>query len=218
MSDENLLRELEEYRSIIRKVLEAFENIPFRIVIKIATDRDVERFDLSDAKNKALLEELKLLADITTRHFHENPITISRINEVSNFLEEQVPNIFLDNKSQFSIIREVEHLQGSGYPDLVVIDSYDRYTYIDIKATQRPNTGSPRDFYVTPLEKTREKISHDGRHCVLGFIISGEPSNFKITGWKLVDLYNVRLRMKPEFNCSNLELYRSENILAENYI
>ncbi|WP_456327176.1 hypothetical protein [Archaeoglobus sp.] len=218
MSDEDLLKELEEYRNIIRRVLDAFENVPFHIIIKVATDRDVERFDLSDAKDRSLVEELKLLADITMQHFYSNPITISRINEVSNYLEEQVPHMFLRNRSQFSVIKEVKHLGGSGYPDLIVVDNYDRYTYIDVKATQRPGTGSPRDFYITPLKETKRKVNHDGRHCVLGFVVSGTPNNFRIIGWKLVDLYNVKLRMKPEFNCSNLELYKSENILVENNI
>ena len=218
MSDEDFLKELEEYRNIIRRVLDAFENIPFRIIIKVATDRDVERFDLSDTKDKSLVGELKLLADITMQHFYRNPITTKRINEVSNHLEEQVPLMFQHNISQFSVIKEVRRLGGSGYPDLIVADNYDRYTYIDIKATQRPDTGSPRDFYITPLKETKRKVDHNGRHCVLGFVVSGTPNNFKIIGWKLVDLYNVRLGMKPEFNCSNLELYRKENILAENSI
>ncbi len=218
MRDEDILKELEEYRRIIRGILEVFESIPFHIVIKIATDRDVEDFNLSNAHDRSLVEDLKLLADITMSYFYDSIISIGRINEVSNYLEEQVPIMFKNNKHCFKVIQDVRRLGGSGYPDLIVLDVYGGVTYIDIKATQRPSTGSPRDFYITPLRETRRKINHSGKHCVLGFVIDGKPNSFKIVGWKLVNLYNIRLRLKPEFNCTNLELYREENILAENNI
>jgi len=215
---EEILRKIEEYRRIIRSVLEAFQSVPFHVIIEVATDNKAEPFDLSAEEDKQLVDELKLLADITMRHYNANPINISRPNEVSNFLEKEVPSLFHRNRSRFSAVTDVKHLGGSGYPDLLVTDSFGRCIYVDIKATQRPDSGSPRDFYITPLTETRRKVTSDGKHCALGFVISGEPYNFRTFAWKLVDLYNVNLRMKPEFNCSNTELYRKEHILAEGHI
>ncbi len=217
-NSENIFKELEVYRRIIRVILEAFQELPFHIIIKIATDKDVERFNPNDNRDKALINELSVLANITMQQFYNNPIRIKRINEVSNFLEEQIPLIFQNNKSYFSIIQRVEHLGGSGYPDLLVVDNFGRYIYIDVKATQRPSRGSPRDFYITPLKETRRKVTQNGKHCVLGFIIKGSPNDFKIVAWKLVDLYDVRLSMKPEFNCDNTELYQRDHILSEEFI
>ncbi len=214
MSDEKV----EEYRRIIKGILEAFQNVPFYVIIEVATDKKVETFDLNNDNDKLLINELKNLADITMNYFYNNPIHVKRINEVSNFLEEQVPRMFENNRSQFKVIRNVRHLGGSGYPDLLVIDEFGRHVYIDIKATQRPDKSSPRDFYITPLKQTRKKVTQNGKHCVLGFVVEGSPNNFKTIAWKLVDLYKVKLSMKPEFNCDNKELYRNEYVLAENHI
>jgi len=220
MSDETeeILKKIEEYRRIISGILEAFQNVPFHIIIEVATDKKVEPFDLNNDNDKLLINELKHLANITMNYFYNNPIPIKRINEVSNFLEEQVSFMFRNNKSQFKVIQDVKHLGGSGYPDLLILDKFGRYIYVDIKATQRPDKGSPRDFYITPLKETRRKVTQNGKHCVLGFVIQGSPENFRTVAWKLVDLYNVKLNMKPEFNCDNRELYRREYILAENHI
>lgn len=42
-----------------------------------------------------------------------------------------------------------------------------------------------------------------------------KEKGFIITGWCLIDLFNVKVSMKPEFNTDNLGLYKKENILME---
>ncbi len=57
MSDEKV----EEYRRIIKGILEAFQNVPFYVIIEVATDKKVETFDLNNDNDKLLINELKIL-------------------------------------------------------------------------------------------------------------------------------------------------------------
>jgi hypothetical protein len=218
MNEEDILKKIEEYRGIIGRVLEAFKGISFPIIVEVATNTKVQPFNLGIEEDIKLVEELSKLADITIKKFYENPIQIKRINEVSNLLEKEFPKIFNANKDKFKVLKSVEHLGGMGYPDEKVQDVFGRTTYIDIKGTTRPETGSARDFYFTPLTEAKKKIKVNGRHALSSFIISGTPNAFKTIGWKLVDLSKIKVSMKPEFNADNKELYRKETIIAERYI
>ncbi len=218
MNEKNALEKLHEYRKIIGRVLEAFRGVSFPLVVEVATNTKVEPFDLKDEKDAKLVQELSMLADIIIRKFYEEPIQIKRINEVSNFLEKQLPKIFAQKRDQFQTIKTIEHLSGVGYPDEEVLDIYGRVTYMEIKGTTRPETGSARDFYFTPGAESRKKIRANARHALSSFIITGIPNAFKTIGWKLVDLSKITVSMKPEFNADNTELYRKETVIAERYI
>ena len=94
-----------------------------------------------------------------------------------------------------------------------------RISFVDIKATTRPDVGSPRDFYYSTKEKTLEKINSDGFHLLLGFIIREiEPEKFITIGWKLVDLSKIKVSIKAEFNADNLEIYKPEAIIKEEWL
>jgi len=218
MIEKNTVEKLREYREIIGRVLDAFRGVSFPIIVEVATNTKVEPFDLKDEKDAKLVQELSMLADIIIRRFYEKPIQIKRINEVSNFLEKELPKIFTENIGQFKVIKTIKHLGGVGYPDEEVLDIYGRATYIEVKGTTRPETGSARDFYFTPGAESKKKIRVDARHALSSFIIKGSPNAFKTIGWKLVDLSKIVVGMKPEFNADNTELYRKETIIAERYI
>lgn len=218
MSEKETLDKIRVYREIIARVLEAFKGVSFPIVVEVATDTKVEPFNLKNKEDAKLVEELSMLADMVIRKFYSKPIKIKRINEVSNFLEKELPKVFIEEKNKFNVIKKFEHLGGVGYPDEEIQDIYGRTTYIDIKGTTRPETGSARDFYFTPGAETRKKIKADARHALLSFIISGSPNEFTTTGWILVDLSKISVSMKPEFNADNTELYRKETIIAEGHI
>ncbi len=223
---------LEEYRRIVQKILEAFNNVPFPIIVEVATNKKVVPIDIHKNEDKFLIRDLATLADIIVLEFNKDPIDKSkygeirgkvpknfRPNEVSIYLEYVFPKIFNENKDKFKVIKNVEHLTKTGYPDEKVTDVYGRTTFIEIKATTRPNEGSPRDFFFTPLENTKDKISDNGRHILLGFVIKEvEPKVFKTVGWKIVDLSKIYVSMKPEFNADNRELYKNDALIAENWV
>ncbi len=135
------------------------------------------------------------------------------------FLEYIFPKKFEEIKSKMRVITNVIHLKEMGYPDEKIVDTFGRTTFLEIKATTRPEYGSPRDFFFTPLENTKKKITSDGHHLLLGFIIEEvQPKVFRTTGWKLVDLSKISVSMKPEFNTDNRELYKRDAIITENRI
>ena len=223
---------LEEYRKIVQKILEAFHGVPFPIIVESTTNTKAEIIDLSNEKDKTLVKELSELADLVAIKYNKTNIdkySYQRIkgklpknfrpNEVSIILEHKLPQIFSLNRSKFKVIREIRHFTQTGYPDEKVVDIYGRVTFVEIKATTRPDEGSPRDFYFTPLENTKSKVNVNGRHLLLGFIIKEvQPKVFRTVGWKLVDLTKIKVSMKPEFNADNREIYKKEAIIAENWI
>jgi hypothetical protein len=76
--------------------------------------------------------------------------------------------------------------------------------------------GSPRDFFFSPLKNSKKKITNDGRHLLVCFdTYEQREKEFIVTGWCLIDLFGIKVSMKPEFNTNNLELYKKENILLE---
>lgn len=130
--------------------------------------------------------------------------------------EQLFPLGFEELKSGLSFIRTIRALPAAGYPDAEVVDNLGRTTYVEIKATTRPNEGSPRDFFFTPLGNTRAKVTKDGRHLLLSFITrEPEARKFNVIGWKLADLSKIIVSMKPEFNADNLEIYKKEAIIAQ---
>lgn len=50
----------------------------------------------------------------------------------------------------------------------------------------------------------------------MGFAIKEtSEKQWILTGWKVVDLWHLRVKLKPEYNADNLEIYRNEAILME---
>ena len=226
------MEKIEEYRKIIQKILEAFTNVPFTVVVESVTGKTINPVDLNDIKDKELVDDLKTIANNILTEFFKKSITLEeyrklrkksaktfRPNEVSIFLEHTFPKKFIEVKNSLKTIVNVVHLKESGYPDEKITDKYGRVTFLEIKATTRPEYGSPRDFFFTPLGNTKKKVDSDGHHLLLGFVIEEiQPKTFRTIGWKLVDLSKIFVSMKPEFNTDNRELYKKEAIITENWI
>jgi len=214
---------LKEYQEVLRKIVLAFRNVPFPIVVESALGYEVLPFDKN--ADSELLDDLTLLAhNLLIKHYHE-PVTREtyrrvygkkprqfRVNDVSGVLERELANF----GTSLRTIQEVRHLRAGGYPDFIIFDNQGRTLYMDMKTTTRPDVGSPRDFFFTGLQQTLKKISGDGFHLLLAFLVKEPvPEQFKVVGWKLVDLSKLRVSLKPEFNASNPEIYKAEGILAE---
>ena len=63
MSEEKL----EEYKKIVQKILEAFHGVPFPIIVESTTNTKAETVNLSDEKDKKLIEEISKLAKIVAK-------------------------------------------------------------------------------------------------------------------------------------------------------
>ncbi|PMQ00804.1 MAG: hypothetical protein CBR30_09230 [Dictyoglomus sp. NZ13-RE01] len=177
-----------------------------------------------------LLEDIYTIVNDFATQYNKQPITFElyktlikspkpksfRNNEVGIFEDRMIPSFFEKNREKLKIISSFERLTSTGYPDEKITDIYGRVTYLEVKATSRRDVGSPRDFYFSPLKNSKNKVSEDGHHLLLCFdTFERKEKEFIITGWCLIDLFNIKVSMKPEFNADNLELYRKENILLE---
>ena len=52
------------------------------------------------------------------------------------------------------------------------------------------------------------KITDDAVHLLVGIEHDGKEGLWTFTGWRLVDLFKLRVRLKAEFQASNAGLYR----------
>lgn len=99
--------------------------------------------------------------------------------------------------------------QRPGYPDLRITDvESGAVFYLDPKLVERGSAASTlRTFYFEPKNETL-KITDDAVHLLAGIEHDGRAGAWTFSGWRLVDLSTLKVRLKAEFQASNAELYR----------
>lgn len=136
---------------------------------------------------------------------------LRRINEASRFFEDSMlaridamPGL----KCEVPPTRAGER-QRSGYPDLRITDEESGLVvYLDPKLIEQGSAESTfRSFYFEPKNETL-KITDDAVHLLAGIEHDGKTREWTFTGWRLVDLSTLRVRLKAEFQASNADLYR----------
>lgn len=221
---------LNEYQEIIRKIIQAFGKVRFYLIVESMLGAKVKPYTKDNPKDEELVEEIAHIANALTQTYNRSNIdenlylqvkghrpTNFRPNEAAVLVEELFVPAYQIVKEEFYFIKEIGHWGEKGYPDTRITGKDGSVTYLEIKATTRPDQGSPRDFYFTPLKMAKMKVTTDAHHFILGFVIKeSSPKVFHTIGWKLVDLYKMNVSMKPEFNCNNLEIYKPEAIIREN--
>lgn len=225
-------KEIKEYREIIKNILKAFDKVPFYIIVESLIGFKVESVNPASKEDSSLIDEISQIADRVMEKYHQYAISRSvykdimkrsprafRPNEAGVVLEYEFPLVYGQMSGQFNVIEDIKHLKGKGYPDTLVRDTFGKFTFVEIKATTRPDEGSPRDFYFTPLKKAKQVITTSAKHLLLGFVIrETKPEEYSTIGWKLSDLSKIVVSMKPEFNANNLEIYKKEAVIRENWM
>lgn len=140
---------------------------------------------------------------------------LPRINEASRFFEEALleklnatPGLTCDIPPTRSGAR-----QRSGYPDLRITDTATGTVfYLDPKlVASGSDTSTFRTFYFEPKDETL-KITDDAVHLLVGIEHHEASGIRRFTGWRLVDLSKLRVRLKAEFQASNADLYRETEL------
>jgi hypothetical protein len=221
---------MNNYERIVKEIIEAFGSIEFHIAIESTIHKKIIPINKEDGNDKLLLDDIYTIVNSFAIEYNETPITFDlykklvappkprsfRNNEVGIFADKVISAFFDKNKNNLKIIKSFQRLSLNGYPDEVIIDKYGRTTYLEVKTTTRRDIGSPRDFFFSPLKNSKKKIKNDARHLLLCFdTFERQEKEFIVTGWCLIDLFNIKVSMKPEFNTDNIELYKKENILLE---
>ncbi len=141
----------------------------------------------------------------------ESPVRkLRRINEASKFFEDHLLKRLAATPGltcEIPRTRQGEH-QRSGYPDLRIVDLESKLVfYLDPKLVEQGSAESTfRSFYFEPKNETL-KITEDAVHLLVGIEHDGKNRLWTFTGWRLVDLSKLRVRLKAEFQASNAELY-----------
>ena len=140
---------------------------------------------------------------------------LRRINEASRFFEDGILahiNAVPGLRCDIPPTRAGEH-QRSGYPDLRITDEASgQVFYLDPKLLEQGSGKSSfRTFYFEPKTETL-KITDDAVHLLAGIEHDGKDGAWTFTGWRLVDLSDLQVRLKAEFQASNADLYRKTGL------
>ena len=197
---------------------DAMEDVPFREVVLAASGHTVLPVDPASALDQALLDHVSTACAELLKWMNagESPLRgLRRINEASRLVENELFRLLTRGDFTCSIpLTTTGKAQRSGYPDLQIIHTPSgRSTYLDPKlfeATARAST--LRTFYYEPDALTG-KVQEDARHILLGISHDGKDGAWTFTGWELIDLYELRVRLKVEFQGSNKALYHEKLLL-----
>lgn len=157
-----------------------------------------------------------LTATLAELNRPDSPVRqLRRINEASKFFEDAIEkhlNAIPGIKCEVPPNREGDH-QSAGYPDLRITDLESKLVfYLDPKLVEQGSAGSTfRSFYFEPKNETL-KITDDAVHLLVGIEHDGNEQLWTFTGWRLVDLSKLRVRLKAEFQTSNAGLYKKTEL------
>lgn len=158
--------------------------------------------------------EAALSKAIETLNAADSPVRSQRrINEASRFFEDALHeslNAEPDLSCGVPPNRRGE-AQRSGYPDLrIVHEPSGEVFYLDPKLVEDGSWDSTlRTFYFEPKDETL-KITDDAVHLLAGISHDGRDGAWKFTGFKLVDLSKLQVRLKAEFQASNADVYSKD--------
>ena len=184
-----------------------FKLIPFPDLIKATTNYEI--FELKPTgEDKELFSQIRDSASHflqftsrTRQRFQGN-----RPNDVGKQIEE----VFMEELKKTTLIPEL--LSKSGYPDMKIVDENGKTTYLESKAVSKGWNSSFRSFYFS----NGKKISSNGRHLLIAWKIVEEKDKYwKITGWKICDLFRLQIKTKLEFNASNKAIYKQGIVIQE---
>jgi len=190
---------------------QALEGVPFRDVILAATGRKV--LSINVKRDKEWLKKLEQVLDQVLKSLNDPSHAVQaggRINEASRFIEnELLTRLGTVSGWEGSIPRTASRTQQrSGYPDLRLELADKRIVYLDPKLhAAGSRTSSFRTFYFEPKQETL-KITEDAIHLLVAVGHSPRPDGgIRFDSWELIDIADMPLRLKAEFQASNREIF-----------
>ena len=209
-------KQLAQLKDVARFFLRPMERLPFPVVVEAMTNCEI--FPMSESsQDQGLLFALSRACTATVAESASAPYQANRPNEVSVQVEEKLQAHLESAGVLVEMPRPADGRArgGGGYPDrLLRCDG--EPSYLEVKVSREENIvkGSARNFFYQPTENP--KITLSARHLLTGFAIREQAEkSWILTGWKIVDLFHLRVKLKPEYNADNLEIYRDELILLE---
>ncbi len=215
-NQEEYIQQLEQ---VINKFLEPLKEIPFSVAIRALTGFEVLAFELSDERNKKLLEQLKEAAQLGGKKAFKEGIVADRANEAGNRIEPFIIDALnkVGLKADQPITKNGKK-KTTGYPDIQIEDEWNRTIYLDCKTfNARTKNQTFRTFYFSPSKNP--KITKDAFHLLMSFELKPtKEKTFIPISWGIYTLDKLKMQVKHEFNAGNKDLYTNETLLAEGKI
>lgn len=195
------MREHEEILEALFRAAPKLKEVSFPELVKATTGYRVIPLNMNLREDKELLETLitaaKDLIDLsekTQRRFR---------NEVGKRIEQEFVQALRATPLS------VKLLSTPGYPNIELHDSGGRVTYLESKAVSKGWGSTLRAFYYTK----GDKIKADAHHLLIGWIVEEEsPKYWRITGFRYLDLYDLKVRLKAEFNANYKDLSKATRL------
>ncbi|WOV91547.1 MAG: hypothetical protein R1F54_02530 [Candidatus Zeuxoniibacter abyssi] len=207
--NEEKIREMqfEQLRQAAKIFLRPMDLLPFPVVVEAMTDCRV----LPAVNYRTLLRALAVSCVATVKESQKNPIRKNRPNDVSSPVE----NILEEKMKINGLQIELFERRREGYPDRF-LRSGDDPACLEVKVSREENInqGSPLNFFYQPVANS--KIRCSAPHLLAGFAIREvKEKEWVLTQWTIVNLFFLRVQLKPEYNAANPEIYRPEAILLK---
>lgn len=215
----------EDVRQLIRWLLAEDRDgqaVPFREVSEATSGKAVRPVKPGDAADQRLLREIGLALDAVLARLNDPAHPAhgqARINEVSAHFENAILEE-LNRRPGFrcAVPKTAEgRTQRSGYPDLRLEDTRTgRVIYLDPKLyAAGGREGSLRTFYFEPKRGTN-KVLDDAHHLLVGVEHGGRQGRvWTFARWEIVDLSQLNVRLKAEFQAANRDIYQPSAIVRQ---
>ena len=194
LSDEELSNRIK----YIQKIAPSLNNVPFKKIIKYTTGHNLIELDQTKLEDWKVYNTLEKVGK-AFENDAKGVITLSapRINEVGKQLAK---NVAADiSKGDLSA-----KFFTTGYPNVEIKQKNHYTTYLSVKATADNWESVYRALYYT----TGKNIITDARHMLICFNVKKiEKDTWKVIEYLIIDLFNVALDFKAEFNVGNNNLY-----------
>jgi hypothetical protein len=206
--------ELREFLTALDKATTVFETegISWSRLIQATTGRAVLPFDPTDPIHRQVLGSIARAASALVESANSTQMVgwaVRRVNELGNALEEHFTRLFNEPEGT---LRCRGFSQSTGYPDRRITLDDHTVAYLDMKTYDSGSEASRfRSFYHQPRQ-ARSKITASAVHLLLAFAhgpAEGGTGRYfwKLEGFHIVDLAELRVKLKGEFQASNYDLY-----------
>jgi hypothetical protein len=212
MEDEKDIKNLDK---IIKGMLAPLKGVSLSRVIEGISGFKIVPFNQKDTKHLEIIKKLTQVAKVTTKEINKTGIDKDRVNEVGNavepFVEKALNSVgYKANKPK----TKSGKTKSTGYPDLEFEVDEETKPYLEIKTFNEKNIDTTqRSFYLSPSEDF--KVTRATLHFLLSFRMEKENGVYKVKGFKIISIENLKVDVKYEFNADNVRLYSKDSILAE---
>jgi uncharacterized protein YicC (UPF0701 family) len=194
----------EHYEKLLRQILQPLNEIPFDLFVKAISNKQIIAINETSKEDKALLKNLQTVIKNAIVEINKVGINTKRPNEAGNEAEK-----FLKTALEKSVLNVQPLSQSAGYPDVLILDSFQRPTYLEVKTYNSTSADSSfRSFFVSP-PKRKSKIEFDARHLVVSFQLERRNELFYAQKASVYDIKFLMGEVKREFNTNNKQLYSS---------